>query len=244
MMRSMTRALGALALLSWLAACDKPSTPAASADAPATQAGAAQTQPQAQAAADELEPLKDLPEPLIKGFQGIMGAYLDAQEGLADSRHEDAKQAIDRMLQAIEAFKPEGPQAAVALWQRQQPSLTTHARAVKEAAKLQLARDHFQPLTLALKPLVVVLGNPMDEEVRLAYCPMAFGYKGGDWFQRLDKVDNVYHGDEMRRCGKIHESLPKGAHLPAIRLKTVTGSPGAPQPESQPTPSHDGHHHH
>ena len=48
----------------------------------------------------------------------------------------------------------------------------------------------------------------VGEAFYLTHCPMAFDFRGADWLQSHDVIDNPYFGAEMLRCGTVRESLP------------------------------------
>jgi Cu(I)/Ag(I) efflux system membrane fusion protein len=63
------------------------------------------------------------------------------------------------------------------------------------------------------KELLQVFGNPLDEPVRLAFCPMANSNDGAEWIQAGEVLDNSYFGEAMLSCGEIRATVEPGAHL-------------------------------
>jgi Cu(I)/Ag(I) efflux system membrane fusion protein len=93
--------------------------------------------------------------------------------------------------------------------------MVEHATHVAGATSLDTAREGFRGLTDAMLELTRSFGNPMDEEVRVAFCPMAGDNAGAPWLQRGEAVDNPYFGEAMLTCGEVRNVLDKKGHMPA-----------------------------
>lgn len=148
-----------------------------------------------------------------EGLAPVLTAYLDTQEALAESDLDLAQRHAARMKESGESFSPERPAAGVRAWSRAWRRLEGDLDALLTAEDLGRARAHFELITLEVKRLLARVGNPLDETLRVAFCPMAFDNRGAEWIQRAEQVDNTYFGDEMRRCGEIRDSIGAGDYL-------------------------------
>ena len=145
-----------------------------------------------------------VPEAFGLGLNPVYAAYFDAQEALAADdlgRFTRASAELNAAIGAVEevglvgAPLAEGRRAAARL--RVDQSLTT----------MEAARARFERMSEGVIALQRRFGHLVDEVWRLAHCPMAFEFKGADWLQRGETINNPYFGDMMLRCGEIRESF-------------------------------------
>ncbi len=66
-------------------------------------------------------------------------------------------------------------------------------------------REDFERLSFVILTLEAAFGHSGITTVHRAYCPMAFDFKGAEWLQRSNVVNNPYFGDMMLRCGEIRQ---------------------------------------
>lgn len=147
------------------------------------------------------------------GIAPLFRAYLDMQSALASDDVAAAKSAGTMMKSAMADFSPKGPEKAVKVWKEQTPALAEAIDGFVRAEKLEEAREHFENLTDTMKDLLTRFGNPLDEPLKVAHCPMAFDNKGAEWLQRSDEIENAYFGKEMLRCGEIRQTVAQDSHL-------------------------------
>lgn len=143
----------------------------------------------------------------------VVRAYLRVQAALADDKLDPARQAARDLGNAAAAVTLTG-RAEVA-WRPIARALDEPATRIGEATSLEQTRAPFEPLSDALRALLRTFGNPVDQPLRVAFCPMASGSRGAEWIQEGDEVDNAYFGHRMRRCGEVRETVPPGEHLGA-----------------------------
>jgi Cu(I)/Ag(I) efflux system membrane fusion protein len=155
----------------------------------------------------------DVPDSFRDQLAPIFLAYLDMQRGLAADDLGVATVAAKNLQGAIDNFEANGPPKAMRAWSNIEEQLTPRVKAFIDAPDIASARAVFEDITQQLKLLLQHFGNPLDEELKVAYCPMAFDNRGAEWLQTESEVDNVYFGEEMRRCGEFRGSLEKGTHL-------------------------------
>lgn len=82
-------------------------------------------------------------------------------------------------------------------------AFTTPVAAVAKAADLKSARASFLMVLMEMQDLVDHVGTTGEYNLYEAFCPMAFGGKGGTWLQGDRNVLNPYYGSMMLRCGSI-----------------------------------------
>ena len=157
----------------------------------------------------------------------VVERYLAVQAALA----EDDLAATVSAAAALEAAVAETALEAdaAAPWAEVAAALQQHTQHVQGADSLEAARAGFEPLSLSVERLLQRFGNPLDEAVQVAFCPMAKGSNGARWVQQGEVIDNAYFGASMRRCGEIRSTVSPGTHLPA--------------PPAPAAPAHRGHQH-
>lgn len=155
----------------------------------------------------------DVPDSFRDQLAPIFRAYLEMQRGLASDELEAARVSAKKMQGAIDSFAADGPPKAMRAWSNIEEQLVPRVEAFADAPDIGSARAVFEDITQQLKLLLQHFGNPLDEELKVAFCPMAFDNRGAEWLQTESEVDNVYFGEEMRRCGEFRGTLEQGTHL-------------------------------
>ncbi len=151
----------------------------------------------------------------LASLRPVVSHYLDAQEALADDDLKKAQGDADKWLSAIESVSKQIKSRQLEeAWSGLARVLSGDVTKFKNAENIDDARSAFRNLTQSLQRVFASFGNPLEESVRLAYCPMAFDNKGAEWFQRSETVDNAYFGSEMLRCGEIRAELTPGGEQP------------------------------
>jgi Cu(I)/Ag(I) efflux system membrane fusion protein len=112
-------------------------------------------------------------------------------------------------------------------WRSLAPELRKQAEHISHADSLESARGSFELLTDQMTTLLRRFGNPLEDPLQLAYCPMAAG-AGAIWIQKGTEIVNPYFGRSMLNCGDLREEVPPRAYLrgPAAASKP---SPKAPE---------------
>gem|GEM_PF-2355263 len=176
-------------------------------------------------------PLSDVPAAVMRPLAGVVKAYLDGHDGLqADSlaRATRAAKALDAAIDNVSGAMPERLSWA---WKPSAKTLHGLARRFAASKDLASARSYLPGLTAELKLVLQRFGNPLREQINLAFCPMALGEgRGAQWLQRGTKLRNPYLGSKMHACGEIRAHVAPGGHLKS--------KPAAPKPTTG-----GGHHH-
>jgi membrane fusion protein, copper/silver efflux system len=149
---------------------------------------------------------------LRKALAAVFAAYLDMQVALAEDDWATTKQAAETLRRAA-AEVAAGDDAAAAAWSPLAEGFDRQARQAAESQAIEGARGAFLHLSALAKQLLQVFGNPLDEPVRLAFCPMANSDEGAEWIQAGTVVNNSYFGESMRTCGEIRSTIEPGQYL-------------------------------
>jgi Cu(I)/Ag(I) efflux system membrane fusion protein len=174
-----------------------------------------------------------------KKLAPVMNGYLDVQRALAEDDLLTAQSAATKLQRTLEKTEISQPAQAVGKWRELSKSLRNHAKHVAQASSIEAARQGFEFLSGAAVLLVRQLGNPLDEPLALAHCPMAMGSRGAAWLQQGQAIDNSYFGASMRTCGEVQASVSPGAFLAEAKDAKKAAST-APK---QAVPARGGHEH-
>ena len=131
----------------------------------------------------------------------LVDPYLAIQKGLADDNLKAAQTGANNFLEAMKQAPHQGEAHEEAA------DLTTPAKAIVGASDIKAARTAFLGLSQEMTSLVKHVGTTKDTPLYVAYCPMAFGNKGGSWMQSSKTVANPYYGSMMLGCGSIKEQV-------------------------------------
>jgi hypothetical protein len=134
--------------------------------------------------------------------------YLKIQKVLGAPQLGANRLDVGRLVQAAKKY-------ADAATGKAQPTSRTvaDAAAAMQGKSIEEQRQLFGRLSDA----VVSLGDlsppsrSVADRLYVAYCPMAFNNKGGQWLQAGETIENPYYATEMKRCGEVKrkiESVP------------------------------------
>ncbi len=161
------------------------------------------------------------PEAFLASLSDVVEAYLALQRSLAGDSLEvttsSAGQLLEAAARANEVAEGDPPlaEAAQNAWTRIYSRLREESAAIRDASSLELPRTRFEALSGSIQRLLSHFGNPTDETLRVAFCPMALGNAGASWVQSGDAIENSYFGDSMLRCGEFRDVVDPGAYLSA-----------------------------
>ncbi len=148
-------------------------------------------------------------DPAVSDHIGaVVEAYVETATALSLDDFNGALETLDGVhaaLDAVDADPLEGDAAAA--WEQAESELRRALDAMTEAADLDGARVHFEPLSDWLAAVVDAFGAGAAEPVYLIHCPMAFDNRGADWLHLTEEVANPYFGSEMYRCGDVVRRL-------------------------------------
>ncbi len=136
-----------------------------------------------------------------------LGAHLAADDLTATERSVDAlTAAVAEVSVAGEA--PEVMEA----WR--ELGLEEAVGQLGVAEGLEQTRRALPAVQVAIEGLLRSFGNPTDETVRVAECPMAFGAgESARWLQTGESIANAYRGQDMLTCGTFEAQIPPAGHM-------------------------------
>lgn len=180
--------------------------------------------------ADDREPdrwdgVVDISRSDLRQISPAVIAYLSIQRALAADDMSTAKAAGHTMTDALVQVNITQPKAAEKAWEEIAKALSIQARHISTAKSIEDARAGFEGLSDGVVSILRAFGNPLDQALVRAYCPMAFGSKGAFWIQQGDTIDNAYFGASMRNCGEVKQHIPSGDHLPSTMDKQTADGP-------------------
>ncbi len=144
-----------------------------------------------------------VPEVFINSLEPVYEAYFDAQEALAGDDLADFVQATAAIKTGLGLVREVGLVGEpLGEWRRAAVTL----RLGQTVTTIDDARIHFERMSDGIFALQRAFGHSGEETWHLAYCPMAFDFKGADWLQRGTEINNPYFGASMLRCGEVQES--------------------------------------
>lgn len=144
----------------------------------------------------------------------VIKAYLEVQEALAADDHARTLAGNTSLINAIESLESSKDQQTFwVAWKPIRTQLLFSARTLGNSTSLEGARSSFESMSEGVERLLRVFGNPTDESLAVAHCPMAFNNRGASWVQRDGTIDNSYFGATMRMCGDVAQKLNTGAYL-------------------------------
>ncbi len=163
------------------------------------------------------------PEAFLASLDELYEAYFVLGEALSLDKTGDAAPVVEA-LKNVRGDLLEGEEGEE--WKGLAKRLEKAAKKVADEKKLDTRRTAFEPLSMAMINLAESFGASGESSVHLYHCPMAFDWKGADWLQNREGVENPYWGSQMYRCGSLTETLVAG-----------------PSEEEAPAQDHSGHMH-
>jgi Cu(I)/Ag(I) efflux system membrane fusion protein len=151
----------------------------------------------------------NLTDGFLDALAPVYAGYLAGQEALAADDFGGFTKAAEDLKTALATVSEAGLVGqSLAEWRRAAARL----RVEESLPSIETARVRFERMSEGVIALQRRFGHTGDEVLHLTHCPMAFDFKGADWLQRGEVVNNPYFGDMMLRCGDIVESFdPVGA---------------------------------
>ena len=147
------------------------------------------------------------------GLEVVLDQTLLLSEALASDNLEQAQAHAPALAGALAALSGD---ASIA------PSivhLKTQATTLESAKDMPSLRATLHRITDATLEILTLVQLPGQDPLSIVYCPMAFDYTGGHWFQRGQDVRNPYFGAEMLACGGVQTTVQPGKVLKAKALR-------------------------
>lgn len=175
---------------------------------PGEDDSSASEQEDAEAPAEDVVPIADLPHAFRQSVDTVLAAYYEIGTALSlddDGTARTAAGGFRAALQAIDASSLAGD--ARSDWESLRPELETAERALADGADLESTRDAFYGLSDRVTWMARRFPPSGAVPVLVYHCPMAAGGAGGDWLQGREGTENPYYGSQMYRCGYEKQDL-------------------------------------
>ncbi|PCI11513.1 efflux transporter periplasmic adaptor subunit [bacterium] len=151
------------------------------------------------------QPQRDeLPNHFVHALDSIFDVYLKAQIYLANDDFAGYIQAVSNLKEAVKDTNLDGLQEqSLGLWQQISLGLIPG----NSILTIEDARINFDQISKAVIHLQEEFGHRLQNDLHIAFCPMAFDFEGAKWLQQGTEINNPYFGESMLRCGEIKQTL-------------------------------------
>jgi len=157
-------------------------------------------------------------------LESPLSAYLDAVDELAKDDFPAARLMLVALAESAESLEAISPRRGQEAWMPIRAALVRHAKHAASVEREGEVRSAFEHVSMQILDLLRVFGNPTEDPLVLALCPMAFDDRGAQWVQRGEVITNPYYGASMLRCGEIRAIVLAGERL------AVSPTDSAPPP--------------
>ena len=166
----------------------------------------------------------------------LFSRYFEMQKRLAADDVNGAVELVPGFEELVTKVASQRlPTRARELWKNEREVLERSlARAGKES-DLEAFRAVFEEISRSLLTLTRSFGPPSKTTLYEAHCPMAFGNRGANWLQDVDKILNPYEGSRMLHCGMVEAKFEAGFGSDSKTGEEETPSKEAPQ-QAEPSP--------
>ncbi|MBN1256236.1 MAG: efflux RND transporter periplasmic adaptor subunit [Planctomycetes bacterium] len=153
--------------------------------------------------------ISDISAAFRQQLQPLYDNYLKCQQALAADNEQEARQAIEAMVNALGRIDMELVKGEAHM---QWMTLSSKLREILEQANKTSGIVELRKYFITLSKLVINLektfGHIGEQAHSIAFCPMADSNKGAEWLQIGDTINNPYYGTVMLRCGEIRQTIP------------------------------------
>jgi Cu(I)/Ag(I) efflux system membrane fusion protein len=148
---------------------------------------------------------------MLAELEPLVEEYLGAQVALAADSFDDARTHLKRVAELTAEVQLSEAREA---WQPIASALAGQARTGAVAEHDGDVRVAFEHVSRQIEEILTLFGNPTQQPLQVAYCPMAFDSRGAQWVQGDETIANPYYGAVMLRCGEVKMTLLPGERLP------------------------------
>ena len=143
------------------------------------------------------------PEPFLESLEPIYAHYFQAQASLAADDLGGFIEHADGMGELIDATETTGLVGDLLNTWRRSSSMIKPSGAI---TTIEDARAKFEHMSMGILDIEKAFGH-QSETWNVAFCPMAFDFKGAKWIQQGEDISNPYFGTQMIGCGDIKQTL-------------------------------------
>jgi Cu(I)/Ag(I) efflux system membrane fusion protein len=152
------------------------------------------------------EPVEVNPQ-FTEQLKGLVDAYTEMHDALADDKHQPAKKAASDALDALGKIDMELLRGDAHMqWMKDAENLRDPLQKIAQSDSLETDRTNFAMLSEQMAAVLTRFGVP-EGTLYKAWCPMAFQDRGALWLQKTKDIENPYLGHAMPRCGEIKGAL-------------------------------------
>jgi Cu(I)/Ag(I) efflux system membrane fusion protein len=149
----------------------------------------------------------DVPAEFQRQLTALWTHYQAIQMALAGDTSAEKDAAAS--LQTLQATNDQALNTETrALWSPMEKGLSAALTAMAQSQDLEEQRKHFEPLSRDFTKALKTFGLLTDTPIYEIKCPMAFDFKGANWLQDSQKVQNPYFGASMLTCGSVVDTIP------------------------------------
>ncbi len=147
----------------------------------------------------------------INQLSSVYDTYFELQTALSLDQATESTMAAYFLAITIEGLPESDFDSETSFfWSQLTGYLAAYASAISTAEEIAVERELFEPLSKAMLLLVQSFGSSTPKPIIKFHCPMAFDWRGADWLQNHQGVENPYFGSEMYSCGSELNTLHKG----------------------------------
>jgi len=139
----------------------------------------------------------------------VYDRYFELSAALSGDDVERARKSLAGLhapLHAVDAAGLSG--AGREEWMRLSKELMAALDAAGKDAPMDSLRASFEMVSSVVIEVARTFGHAGDGTLYVSFCPMAFDFRGAEWLQDHERIDNPYFGAAMLRCGEVREELP------------------------------------
>ncbi len=160
---------------------------------------------------NQVAPFAIANSPYHNKMTSVLEAYLSIVKDLSQDNDKNIMVHIGQALKSIEEISLESsPLPPVSRRELQEilANIRENFHQLHKGQNIEQIRQGLDSLSKAISSYLDNFGHGLNGTIYQAYCPMANDSKGGDWWQRSEKIANPYFGEEMLFCGEIKRNHP------------------------------------
>ncbi len=150
----------------------------------------------------------EVPSAFRNQLDSVYSAYYEIHQALSQDSLAEACAGAEALVKELK--KPDRALLkgdAHTIWIDELKAMSKAGQGLQGATDIHRARELYFNLSESLIGVAKRFGVSGAVPVRRFHCPMAFDFRGADWLQSGEEVENPYFGSTMFRCGTLDESF-------------------------------------
>ncbi len=144
----------------------------------------------------------------VQSLEPAYSAYFKAQNALAIDNFAVAKESLADLLKKLDQVAMNSLAGnAHESWMLLSGKVRHSLEHLEHFSDIAQVREAFRSVSSAIIEIQKNFGHPGNRQHIAAFCPMAFGNKGGSWLQMDRNIMNPFFGKAMQKCGDIKEKF-------------------------------------